>query len=129
MTGGTDESIAEAKKDSAFNMFCEIINNSSCTALYACRSRWRLCQLMRQSAGLDHYIFLSLSIYIYIYLVCAGLGKARSCCHLWEVCGSLCAGLMQSFAACQKHILMCLWFQETLSLPMDVVVDADHKDY
>ena len=68
MTGGTDESIAEAKKDSAFNMFCEIINNSSCTALYACRSRWRLCQLMRQSAGLDHYIFLSLSLYIYIFI-------------------------------------------------------------
>ena len=65
MTGGTDESIAEAKKDSAFNMFCEIINNSSCTALYACRSRWRLCQLMRQSAGLDHY--LCHYVYIYIY--------------------------------------------------------------
>ena len=76
MTGGTDESIAEAKKDSAFNMFCEIINNSSCTALYACRSRWRLCQLMRQSAGLDHYIFLSLSIYIYLFGLCR-FGKSQ----------------------------------------------------
>ena len=49
--------------------FVKLYNNSSCTALYACRSRWRLCQLMRQSAGLDHYIFLSLYIYIYIWFV------------------------------------------------------------
>ena len=60
-------------------------------------------------------------------MVCAGLGKARSCRHLHEVFGSLRAGLMQSFAVC----LICVsWLlQETLSLPMDVVFDTDHKDY
>ena len=60
-------------------------------------------------------------------MVCAGLGKARRCRHLHEVFGSLRAGLTQSFAVC----LICVsWLlQETLSLPMDVVFDTDHKDY
>ena len=57
--------------------FVKLYNNSSCTALYACRSRWRLCQLMRQSAGLDHYIFLSLYIYIYYIFGLCRFGKSQ----------------------------------------------------